>query len=224
MHDEGSDRVQRTSTGTGASVNANDAIEAGVTRYDAGLVNLARAGDVTAFARLFDTYHGPITGYLYRLTGDRDAADDLAQETFIKALRALPATDSDLHFRPWLYRIATNTANSWHRRRRLLTWLPLPSLDRGSDAEPGADPQLAEQAGERDQVHTALRTIGRTHASILLLRHHQRLTLEETAEALGVAPNTAKVRLYRARKAFVAAYSALDTPTNSNDLPGKDQR
>jgi len=180
---------------------------------------------------LFDVYHGPLTGYLYRLTGDRDAVDDLTQETFIKAFRALPRTDAhgDLHFRPWLYRIATNTANSWHRRRRLLTWISLPLAFGGRDddsAEPGNDPRLAELTGEREQVHAALRSVGQTHASILLLRHHQRLTLEETAESLGISANTAKVRLYRARKAFVAAYEALDADTTAaaTDSTGRNQR
>jgi len=192
----------------------------GVDRIEQAAVGEARAGDVAAFAALFDAYQGPITSYLYRLTGSRETADDLAQETFIRAFRALGKTPDDLNFRAWLYRIATNGAASWHRRQRLLTWLP---FNRGDDSgtpedEPGNDPRLAETLAERELIAATLRRIGPKQASALLLRHHLRLTVEETAAALDINANTAKVRLFRARKAFIDAYSALNddrTPTTT---------
>ena len=192
----------------------------GVERIEQAAVGEARAGDAAAFAALFDAYQGPITSYLYRLTGSRETADDLAQETFIKAFRALGRTPDDLNFRAWLYRIATNNAASWHRRGRLLTWLPFSRGDdsRTLEAEPGHDPRLAETLAEQEIVAAALRRIGPQHASALLLRHHLRLSVEETAAALDINANTAKVRLFRARKAFIDAYDALNddqTPTTT---------
>ena len=196
----------------------------GVGRIEQATVAAARAGDAAAFTALFDAYHGPITSYLYRLTGSRETADDLAQETFIKAFRALSRTPDDLNFRAWLYRIATNSAASWHRRQRLLTWLPFNrSDDSGTpEIEPGHDPRLAETLAEQELIAAALRRIGPKHASVLLLRHHLRLTVEETAAALDINANTAKVRLYRARKAFIDAYAALD---NDNEpIPVREAR
>ena len=188
----------------------------GVERIEHATVAAARAGDAAAFTALFDAYHGPITSYLYRLTGSRETADDLAQETFIKAFRAIGRTPDGLNFRAWLYRIATNSAASWRRRQRLLTWLP---FNRGDDSgtpeyEPGHDPRLAESLAEQDLVAAALRRIGPQQASALLLRHHLRLTVEETAAALDTNANTAKVRLFRARKAFIDAYNELDNDTD----------
>jgi RNA polymerase sigma-70 factor (ECF subfamily) len=188
----------------------------GVDRIEQTVVAAARSGDGAAFTALFDAYHGPITSYLYRLTGSRETADDLAQETFIKAFRGLGRTPDDLNFRAWLYRIATNSAASWHRRQRLLTWLP---FGRGEDSgtpevEPGHDLRLAESLAEQELIATALQRIGPKHASALLLRHHLRLTVEETATALDISANTAKVRLFRARRAFIDAYSALDNDRN----------
>ncbi len=195
----------------------------GVNRIEQAAIAEARAGDVAAFAALFDAYHGPITSYLYRLTSSRETADDLAQDTFIKAFRALDRTPDDLNFRAWLYRIATNTAASWHRRQRLLTWLPFQRSDDTdtSAIEPGHDPRLAETLAEQELIAAALQRIGTKHASALLLRHHLRLTVEETAAALDISVNTAKVRLFRARKAFTDAYDALDTD-QSPTIPARE--
>ena len=169
------------------------------------LVGHARAGNQAAFAALFDAYYGPIVGYLYQLVRDRDVADDLAQETFLRAYRALGRTDPDLAFRAWLYRIATNAARNHLRRQRLLRWLPL-----GLGAvEPAPSPGPGEQIARQELVVETLRRIGTGNASALLLHHHQGLSLRETAAALDLGVNATKVRLFRARKAFVRIYAAL---------------
>jgi len=170
-----------------------------------GILDRAQAGNSAAFTALFDQYQRPIVNYLYRMVNDREVAEDLAQDTFLKAYRAIDRTDADLNFRAWIYRIATNTAMSYFRRKRLLQWIPFGpgTPDRGKDL------RLAERVGESQLIEQALTKIGPTHGSILLLRHHQGLSIDEMAEALGIKPNAAKVRLFRARKAFSQAYAAL---------------
>lgn len=168
------------------------------------LVGRARAGDAAAFARLFAAYHGPLTNYLYRLVQDRDLADDLVQDTFLRAYRALGRTGADLPFRPWLYRIATNLARNHHRRRRILRWLPFDAVA----AHAADDAPLAERLGEQELVVRALRQIGPAAASALLLHYQHGLSLAEMATALGLTRNGAKARLFRARKAFIAAYAS----------------
>ncbi len=170
------------------------------------LVGRARVGDAAAFARLFAAYHGPLTNYLYRLVQDRDLADDLVQDTFLRAYCALGRTDADLLFRPWLYRIATNLARNHHRRQRILRWLPFGVVA----ARASTDAPLAERLGEHELVVGALRQIGPTSASALLLHYQHGLSLAETAVALGLTRNGAKARLFRARKAFITAYASLD--------------
>ena len=169
------------------------------------LVGRAQAGNAAALTQLFAAYYGPITSYLYQLVLDREVAGDLAQDTFLRAYRALDHADPALPFRPWLYRIATNVAHNYHRRRRLLRWLPLDIIaHRASSGAP-----IAEQFGEHEHVVSALQCIGPTYASAILLHHHQGLSLAETAAVLGLTPNATKVRLFRARKAFAQAYIAL---------------
>lgn len=172
---------------------------------DAWLVGQLRAGTATDFAELFRAHHGPLTNYLYHLLHDREVADDLAQETFLKAYRALPHTPPEIPLRPWLYRIATNTARSHHRRQRLRRWLSLGLLAR----EPQADNRWQARIEARDAIALTLTRIGPTHAGVLLLHHYHDLSLEETAQALGLSRNTTKVRLFRARKAFADTCTAL---------------
>ena len=183
----------------------------GLTSDDPDLVGRAREGDQVAFARLFEQYHAPILNYLHRMVGDRAMAEDLTQDTFIKAYNALPATRPDLAFKPWLYRIATNTAISQLRRRKIVQWIPfLPGHDHASDQS------VERQVGRRQDIEQTLSRLPQHYAAALLLRHYQGLSLAETAGALGITENAAKLRLFRARKAFAEIYGsaeALGVPT-----------
>ncbi len=176
-----------------------------LTMDERGILNRAQAGNAAAFTTLFDQYQRPIVNYLYRMVQDREVAEDLAQDTFLKAYRAIERTDDELNFRAWIYRIATNTAMSYFRRKRVLQWIPFgPSTpDRGKDL------RLAERLGESELIEQAMAKIGPAHSSVLLLRHHQGLSIEEIGHALEIKPNAAKVRLFRARKAFAQAYETL---------------
>src|ERR1051326_495852 len=90
----------------------------------AQVVGQARAGDGLAFCDLFQKYNGQICSYLARLVGNDEVGRDLAQETFVRAWKNLPAIRSDEHFKAWLFRIATNIAMSHMRHARLVRWLP----------------------------------------------------------------------------------------------------
>jgi RNA polymerase sigma-70 factor, ECF subfamily len=177
----------------------------GLTADDSDLVGRAREGDQVAFARLFEHYHAPILNYLHRMVGDRALAEDLTQDTFIKAYNALPATRPDLAFKPWLYRIATNTAISQLRRRKIVQWIPfLPGHDHASEQS------IERTVSRRQDIEQTLSRLPQHYAAALLLRHYQGLSLAETADALGITENAAKLRLFRARKAFAQIYGTAE--------------
>lgn len=183
---------------------------------DGDLVGRARAGDPVAFERLFERYHAPILNYLHRMVYDRAVAEDLAQDTFIKAYRALPETSPDLAFKAWLYRIATNTAISHLRRKKLVKWVPfLAGTDHASDES------IERSVGRRFDVEQALNKLPQHYATVLLLRHYQGLSLAETAAALDITENAAKLRLFRARKAFAEVYQHEEAVTSAK---GDDDR
>ncbi len=165
-----------------------------------GLVERARAGDQAAFAQLFEQYHAPILNYLHRMVSDRALAEDLTQDTFIKAYNALPRTKPDLAFKAWLYRIATNTAISHLRRGKIIRWLPFVT-DRETP-----DEHIEKSVARKMDISEALSKLPQHYATALLLRHYQGLSLAETAQALDVTENAAKLRLFRARKAFAQVY------------------
>ena len=164
------------------------------------LVERARAGDQLAFAQLFEQYNAPILNYLHRMVSDRALAEDLTQDTFIKAYNALPRTKPDLAFKAWLYRIATNTAISHLRRGKIVKWLPF-LTDREHPGE-----LIERSVSRRMDITEALDKLPKHYAAALLLRHYQGLSLAETAQALEVTENAAKLRLFRARKAFAQIY------------------
>jgi RNA polymerase sigma-70 factor (ECF subfamily) len=166
------------------------------------LVARARAGDAVAFERLFERYHAPVLNYLHRMVGDRALAEDLTQDSFVKAYRALPGTRPDLAFKAWLYRIATNTAISHLRRRKLIRWVPfLGTQDYASNES------IERSVGRKHDVEQALHQLPDHYAAVLILRHYEGLSLAETASALGISENAAKLRLFRARKAFAGVYA-----------------
>lgn len=167
---------------------------------DNRLVERARRGDDQAFAVLFEQFHAPILNYLHRMVSDRALAEDLTQDTFIKAYNALPRTNDDLAFKSWLYRIATNTAISHMRRGKIIRWLPFVT-DPESKTE-----RLENSVSRQTDIERALQQLPKHYSSALLLRHYQGLSIAETAQALDITENAAKLRLFRARKAFAAAY------------------
>jgi RNA polymerase sigma-70 factor (ECF subfamily) len=151
--------------------------------------------------RLFVEHHGPILNYLYRMVGDGEQAEELAQDVFLRAFRALPRLPGDANHRAWLYRIATNAAYDVLRRRRLVQWFALRDTDADDAAGSGPD-RLAEQQA----VQRALMQIPEAYRAALVLFSVQGDSVREIAETLGIAEGAVKTRLSRAREMFRKAY------------------
>jgi len=166
------------------------------------LTRSARRGSEAAFSSIFERFQSPIVNYIYRLIGDWDAANDLAQDTFLKAYNALPRTGEDLQISPWLYRIATNTALDSLRRRKRITWVPF-KLDLDPPA-PDSDPSIRQ--AESDAIQTALTQVSEDQRTCLVLNMMQGLSYKEIAEVLGISTNLVAVRIYRGREKFIEAY------------------
>ena len=179
---------------------------------DRNLVERARAGDDAAFAVLFEQFHAPILNYLHRMVSDRALAEDLTQDAFIKAYKALPNTKPDLAFKAWLYRIATNTALSHLRRDKIVRFLPFIG-----EREHGGE-RVENAVTRQTDIERVLNELPKHYAAVLLLRHYQGLSLAETADALDITQNAAKLRLFRARKAFAKIYGVAPDGTVDEEV------
>ncbi|MFH1084971.1 MAG: RNA polymerase sigma factor [Chloroflexota bacterium] len=161
-----------------------------------------RAEVDAAFERLFASYRQPILHYLQRLLGDWAGAEEVGQDVFVRAYRALPALPADANERAWLYRIATNAAYDQLRRRRLIQWLPL--LERTRSAAAPDDPEATVM--EHTAVQSALDRIPAKYRAPLVLYSVQGYSVQEISTMIGISEGAVKTRLYRAREMFRAYY------------------
>lgn len=170
------------------------------------LLRRARARDPEALTRLVEFYGARVFGLLYRLTGTRDAAEDLMQETFLRVVRALGQYEHVGRFEAWLFRIAANLARDRARaQRRHGDGTPVGDWD--VDEARVAGRQAAIPAGpeqrlvDREQGERLARAVDRlsdADREIILLRHYSELSFREIADVLGVPLGTALARAHRA--------------------------
>lgn len=163
-------------------------------------VRAAAAGDLDAFGQLVHTYQEPLWRFLWHLTGDRVLAEDLAQETFLRAFDRIGSFRFESRFSTWLYRIGRNTAIDAMRRRDRRRDLPRRISPR--DDEPG--PELGLEMSE------ALATLSEKLRETLLLVEITGLTCQEAGMVLGVPEGTVKSRLYHARRHLVTWFRASE--------------
>jgi len=169
---------------------------------ETSIIALVRAGHADAFSAIVDHYQAPIQRYLYRLTGDLELARDLAQDTFIQAYKGILKTSAEISFKAWLYRIATNNALQYHRRRKLLSFIPSSFIKR----EAVDEANCADFPGESLAIQEALRRIPEEQRLCLVLHFIEGFKYGEIAETLGISEEAVRKRVARGRKLFIAEY------------------
>jgi len=182
------------------------------------LIVEACQGSMTAFEALVIYYEPRIRRMLYGLTHDAQLTQDLCQETFLAAYRAMPRMKGEeLRFAPWLYRIAFNQVRSEWRRRKHLSWLSFSAPAEEDDeifSVPteeimASEEHFEERVIERDLIQRVLAELPAASAACLLL-DAEGFTYAEIAETLQTSLSAVRSRLARARQAFQQAYKRLD--------------
>lgn len=164
------------------------------------------AGSEEAFAEIVKRYQRPVFSIIVRMVRDAGLAEDLTQETFIKAFRALKSFDPKRKLSSWLFTIAHNTAID-HLRRKALQTVPLEAESEGHDlleTLPAAGVDTPERAAMSRELAQAfereLRAMRPEYAEILVLRFQEGLAYEEISEVTGLPIGTVKTHLFRARR------------------------
>jgi RNA polymerase sigma factor (sigma-70 family) len=172
---------------------------------DEKLIAMARAGNPGAFEAIVDRYQGRLLGFCRQMLGSTEDAEDVLQEVFVNAYRAMLADEREINLRPWLYRIARN---------RCLNHLRKPTADaqESMDLVPAVEAaSTAEKVHNREEFRQLLTDVGKlpeTQRSALLLREMDAMSYEEIAQAMETSVPSVKSLLVRARISLAEASQA----------------
>ncbi|MEK3885323.1 RNA polymerase sigma factor SigW [Paenibacillus sp. PL2-23] len=171
------------------------------------LARLALKGDQQAFAELVDLYQDKLYHMAYRMLSNRQEAEDVVQDTFLRVYKNLDRFDETLKFSTWIYRIATNLCIDRLRKRK-----PTYSLDAESQEYEGLDgysmipsdnktPETELILSDTQRIiHQAMESLPPKYKTVMMLRYIQDLSLQEVGDILGMPVTTIKTRVHRGRE------------------------
>lgn len=179
---------------------------------DAALVDRFKGGDDAAFEEIIQRYRDLVFSRVFGLLKNRQDAEEVTQDTFIRAHRGLERFRGDASLSTWIYQIATNLARNrywywWRRKRDQSVSIDLQVGDEGGMTLHKVLPDSAETPNDAaltqefvDQVSSKINLLSPSHREILLLRNREGMAYEEIAERLGISLGTVKSRIARARE------------------------
>jgi RNA polymerase sigma-70 factor (ECF subfamily) len=173
---------------------------------DQELIARCREGDIEAFGQLFARYERLVYRFAYRMLGDADDADDIKQETFLKAYRALPSFRGECSLLTWLLKVAGNLCRDRLKsraRRSEVELMPEMETELRDQGDFGADPaELLERKDLVSTAHKVLNNLPDAHREMILMRDVEGLSYQQIADILDCSVASVKLRLFRARRGF----------------------
>lgn len=168
-----------------------------MTETDQAALDRALAGEPDGFRVLVERYSHALFRLAFRMTGNESDAEDIVQESFLRAWKNLSKYDGRASFSTWLYRIAANCALDHLRGRRRKRNEPLDELAPVESLEPGPD-RLAFGGQVSARIESALAQLSAQERTAFVLRHHEELSIDEISSALGVSREATKNSVFRA--------------------------
>ena len=166
-------------------------------RSDAALVAAYRVGDEAAAAELVTRHGGALGRYLYAAGAAISDVEDLVQEAFFRAFRALDSWRGEASFRGWLFRIGSNLRKDQYRKNAGRVHLSIEDHDVAADSDPLGEAGATEM---EERLQKGLRQLPRLQREVFLLRAQQGMDYEEICRALGTTPGAARVHYHHAVK------------------------
>ncbi len=162
---------------------------------DAQLVSNAQAGDARSFEIFFDRYYAMIHAFAYRVCLVETEADDIAQETFIRAARGISNFRGSASFKNWLYRIAHNALIDWGKKNRR-------HRDKQTDFAAELDTRAQVRPPDFAEIHLALKQLSPDLREVVALVYFEEMNHREAANALDCAETTISWRIFQAKRAL----------------------
>ena len=178
------------------------------------LVQSARQGDKEAFRQLFEVNKRKVFAIAFRYAKNQEDAEDILQETFIKAYQALDKfhTNEGTSFTSWLYRISINSSIDLLRKKNKMEdkFFDPDNLDNLSSGDQGHNPEHSTGIQDiRDKISVVLNQLTARQRMIFILRHHQQLSTQEISEYMGCSQGSVKKQLFRAVTAIKDHFKSL---------------
>ena len=175
---------------------------------DSQWVELAKTGDTAAFDKLVELYHSRIYTLTYQMTSNREDAEDLTQEIFVKAFEALPRFKGRSSFYTWLYRIGINKTINYRKKRNRNRPFSLDAMDQevkqdevyhdlSSEGSPLRNLSLSEL---QLKLNKAMQGLSEKHRTVVVMHDMQGIPHDEIAKVVGVSVGTVRSRLFYARR------------------------
>jgi RNA polymerase sigma factor (sigma-70 family) len=185
------------------------------------LVKRARGGDLEAYDELVQRYQERIYATVYHMTSNHEDANDLAQESFIKAFQALKSFKGGSSFYTWLYRIAVNKTINFLKQRKNRIHMSLNDLDFNAEHDPDLVAFVSDKTPRREanlnelheKLNTALLRLSEPHRLVVVLHDVQGMSHEEIAKVMECNIGTVRSRLFYARQQLQAWLSDYLKPT-----------
>jgi RNA polymerase sigma-70 factor (ECF subfamily) len=185
------------------------------------LVRRAQRGDLAAYDELIQRYQQRIYATVYHMTSNHEDANDLAQDSFIKAFQALKSFKGGSSFYTWLYRIAVNKTINFLKQRKNRVHMSLNDLDFNTENNPDLVALISDKTPRRDaglkelseKLNAALLKLSEPHRLVMVLHDVQGLSHEEVAEVMDCNIGTVRSRLFYARQQMQSLLSDYLKPT-----------
>ena len=185
------------------------------------LVRDAKSGDLEAYDQLVRRYRERIYATIYHMTANHEDANDLAQESFIKAFGALKSFKGDSSFYTWLYRIAVNKTINFLKQRKKRIQISLNDLDLNAEHDPDLVALISDKTPRRDadlaelqeKLNAALLKLSEPHRLVVVLHDVQGLSHDEIAKVMNCNIGTVRSRLFYARQQLQGWLSNYLKPT-----------
>ena len=173
---------------------------------DRDLIQQARRGESEAFGELVTRYQTGVFNVCYRILHERGEAEDLAQESFIRAYDRINTFDIEREFGPWIRRVAANLCLNHLESQKITV-----ELDDERDADSAQLPETVQEVKERsEQIRQALASLPANYRLVVELRHYQEMSYDEIAVQLNIPLSDVKSHLFRARKILAEKLHAPD--------------